>query len=260
MNRLVKLQGKGKAPVVMDFPEEDGPAARGPVPAAKVIHMPTPIESDAQAEALSVPDKARAIVVSDQDTFSDATEFLKDVKRIAGRIADTFDPLISAAHSHHRALIAEKKKFTDPLDAAERAIKPKIAAYLEAEDRKRREAERMRAEVDDKARQAAVKAVAQTNKHEAAGRFDKAYDAAEKGAAQVDAIMAAAPVVPEAPRAEGVSLTESWKFEIIDPAAVPREFCKPDEVKIGALVRGSKGAFKIPGVRAWSEKSVSARV
>jgi hypothetical protein len=69
----------------------------------------------------------------------------------------------------------------------------------------------------------------------------------------------AAPIVPEAPRASGLSLTETWKFSIVDASLIPREYLVPDEIKIGRIVRAMKGETKIPGVRIYSEKSVSSR-
>ena len=70
----------------------------------------------------------------------------------------------------------------------------------------------------------------------------------------------AAPIIPDAPNAAGLSLREDWKFAIVDAASIPREYLVPDEVKIGRIVRVLKGEAKIPGVRIWSEKSVSSRV
>ena len=47
----------------------------------------------------------------------------------------------------HKSLLAEKKKFTSPLEEAEKIVKRSIAGYLAEEDRKRREAESERARI-----------------------------------------------------------------------------------------------------------------
>ena len=86
------------------------------------------------------------------------------------------------------------------------------------------------------------------------GQYEKA-DELQLRAATVEA----APVVMPAPAAKGIALTELWDFEIIDPAALPREYLMPDLQKIRAVVKALKGATAIGGVRAYSRTSVSAR-
>jgi hypothetical protein len=55
----------------------------------------------------------------------------------------------------------------------------------------------------------------------------------------------------------GASKREIWKFEVVDPALVPREFLIVDEVAIGRAVRSSKGSIVIPGVRNFKETSLA---
>lgn len=52
--------------------------------------------------------------------------------------------------------------------------------------------------------------------------------------------------------AAGTSAKTVWKCEITDPAAVPREYCAPDEALIRAAVKA--GARGIPGVRIYEDK------
>lgn len=59
--------------------------------------------------------------------------------------------------------------------------------------------------------------------------------------------------------AEGVSTRQVWRFEVVNPDAVPRAFLKVDEQKIGATVRALKGEVDIPGVRVWAEDSLTVR-
>lgn len=55
------------------------------------------------------------------------------------------------------------------------------------------------------------------------------------------------------PEVEGISMVEVWQAEVIDPDAVPREYCCPNEREIARVVRMTKGKIKIPGVRVYSE-------
>ena len=66
-----------------------------------------------------------------------------------------------------------------------------------------------------------------------------------------------APVVLEKqiPKVDGLGVQKNWKFEIVDANLIPRQYLKPDEVAIGGVVRSTKGAVTIPGVRIYSEDS-----
>jgi hypothetical protein len=67
-------------------------------------------------------------------------------------------------------------------------------------------------------------------------------------------------ILPETtPKVEGISGRQVWKFRIINPALIPREYLIPDERKIGQIVRAMKGETRIPGVEAYAEESVAVR-
>jgi hypothetical protein len=65
--------------------------------------------------------------------------------------------------------------------------------------------------------------------------------------------------IVEIKREDGIVYREIWKFEIVDAALIPLEYLQPNETMIGSIVRGSKGAVSIPGVKVYSEKIVSAK-
>lgn len=237
-----------------------------PVPESEFPEEPTKdiaaVESDyseAKTEALTAPKQAATIAVIDQTSLTFANDFLQNIKQLLARIGETFDPQIAKAHDMHKSLLAEKKKFTSPLEEAEKIVKRSIAGYLAEEDRKRREAESERARIEAAARAEAERALKAAEKAESNGDTAKAEKLYAKAEAKINGVLDQAPVVPEAPKAAGLALTETWKFSIVDPGAIPREYLVPDEVKIGRIVRALKGETLIPGVRIWSERSVSAR-
>lgn len=217
------------------------------------------IAGDPKRDALAAPKYAVTIRVNDQPTLDAANGFLKNVKLLIGKIDETFDPQIEQAHRLHKSLLAEKKKFTAPLEDAERIVKRTIAGYLAEEDRKRREAEAERARIEAEARAEAEKKLRAVEKAEAKGDIAKAEAIAQEAVNTMAAKIEAAPVVPDAPIASGLSLRKVWKFRIIDEKLLPREYLVPDEMKIGRVIRALKDEANIPGVSVYSEDDVSSR-
>ena len=130
---------------------------------------------------------------------------------------------------------------------------PRQKGEVRAAERQRREEEaRLREEARRKAEE---EALARAVEAEAAG-FGEA----------VDEILDAPPtpvvpviLPPVAPKVAGISMRTTWKFRVVDEAAIPREYLKIDEAKIGGVVRAMKGGTKIAGVEVFEEKVVSAR-
>jgi hypothetical protein len=54
---------------------------------------------------------------------------------------------------------------------------------------------------------------------------------------------------------KGVSIRYAYKFRVVDPDVVPREFCSPDNQKIGKQTFGTE----IPGVEWFEEPIVTSR-
>lgn len=68
-----------------------------------------------------------------------------------------------------------------------------------------------------------------------------------------ETLVAAAEAPPEA---AGTSYIERWAFVIEDASLLPREYLKPDEAAIGAMVATKKGETNIPGVKVVKETTV----
>src|SRR4030042_1491544 len=93
------------------------------------------------SEALTYPEKAKEIKIRDQLSLDTANAFLRGIKGLLSKIADTFDPIIKQAHEAHKQAIDQRKKHEEPLLQAERIIKTGMGPYLAEQDRIRREAE-----------------------------------------------------------------------------------------------------------------------
>lgn len=207
------------------------------------------------SEALTYPAKAQEIKVRDQVSLDTANAFLRGVKGLLGKIAETFDPIIKQAYEAHRAAIEQRKKHEEPLLQAERIIKVEIGRYLteqarirqEAEERARREAaetERRRLE----AMQAAIDA-------ENAGKAEEA----EKHFEEAITIEPPKPAIPEAVKAQGTFLRKELKWRIVDLTVVPREFLALDRAKIEAIFRIQREKMSIPGIEVYQDEIVVSR-
>lgn len=62
----------------------------------------------------------------------------------------------------------------------------------------------------------------------------------------------------EIERVDGIKKRTAYKFEIEDESLIPREYLCPDEKKIGAVVRATKGNLNIPGVKIIREEILAA--
>lgn len=212
----------------------------------------TPMErEEVEQQSLAIPTRAEALVVDSAAAYEVAAGFLRDLKTVRKRVDETFDPSIRKAHEAHKAAVALKKQFTDPLDAGERIIKGKITGYLSAEERRRREEElKLQAEAQQRAEEARIA--------EAVALEQAGYQGAAEQA--IATPVKAAPVLlpPAAPKVAGLSKRENWTFRVVDPALIPREYLMIDETKVRGVVRAMKGETRIPGIEVYDAGTIAA--
>ena len=202
--------------------------------------------------ALTVPEKAQAIIIRSNDDFIKAGEILTAIKSLRKEIDATFDPIIKKAFEAHKEAVAQKKKVDAPLVEAEGIVKPRMAAWNAEQERIRREEEERLREI--------------ARKEEEERRLKEAIDAEKSGNKEEAEAILETPIEPPpvvipktTPKVAGVSFTKQWKFRITDPNKIPREYLTPDEVKIGGVVRALKDKANIPGVEVYTVDGVSGR-
>ena len=136
-------------------------------------------------------------------------------------------------------------------------------ADAEAREKERLERERLREEAR-KAEEAAAAARKQAEVLANKENFEKAerarLEAEEKMAAAKnlkeesrDVVIEAKEVKSKAEKINGLSFRRVWKFRIKDINKIPRDFMKPDEVRIGEFIRENKDKISIPGVETYFE-------
>lgn len=103
--------------------------------------------------------EAQAFTIINHEGLEDARDRIKGIKLLRKQIDDTYDPRIDEAYKLHKNLLADKKRFTAPLDQAEGVYKTKMSDRIRLEEAQARlEAERQ-AEEDRKKHEAELKRI-----------------------------------------------------------------------------------------------------
>ena len=204
---------------------------------------------------------ANQMVVVDNDTNVTATNFLKILKSFQSEIKAEMRPGITLAYETHKHLVSQEKRLLAPLQTAEKAIKGKVSAFLLMMEAKRQEEQRkVREKAEAAERKRKEELEAQAKKWEEKGNAEKA----EERRQQAEETFVPVPtVVTTVEPQKGVASIKTWKFEVVKEELVPDEWKIVDEAAIGKVVRSFKDKAKvekmIPGIRVWSESSVSVR-
>ena len=173
-------------------------------------------------DALSFPEKAKQLIVNNNETLGLANNFILYAKDMLKEVAESYDPIISHA-------TAEKKKYSDPLKEGQRIVRLRVTSYLEDQAEIQRKA-------DEKAREAEQKRQKKENDD-----LDRAQKLRDKGKEKkADAIiedLAFRPQIPDTPlyvKPAGLSLKR-----IVDTE------------KINRFVERMRGQTRIPGIRIY---------
>jgi hypothetical protein len=190
--------------------------------------------------------RKRKIFDTDGDMLlQDALNHGKEIDRRAKWWEDFISPVVKTAHAAWKATVLKRDEIKTPLDEAKNTIALAAGAYrVEREEARRLEEDRLRKQREKEEEDRIIAEAATLEKN----------GATEEAAAVLEQPVMTAPVVlPSAPKVEDTSFRQNWKHRVVDPAKVPREYCMPDEVMIGQMVRAKKGQIEIPGVEIYAE-------
>jgi hypothetical protein len=207
-----------------------------------------------QKQVLEIQQAAKVVSIRNADDYRVAAEMSRGISALRKEVDATFDPIIAKAHEAHKEALAQKKRFSLPLEMDQRAIDSKLMAWTRAQEDIRRQQERelqakLKKEADDLA-------LAEAEKLARAGDVELADAVLEQQAAAPEPVVSLPKVTP---KVEGFASRVVWRYRIENAALIPREYLMPDEIKIGQVVRALKGATNIPGVKAFSEDSAIHR-
>lgn len=146
------------------------------------------------------------------------------------------------------AIMEAYREAEAPMIAAENLVKKAMLAWRRREEERAAE-ERRRAEAEAERERQRLERLA--DKAEARGDVAKA----EQFEQRADAVVATA-AVADVPKVDGTAIRKSWHFEVVDAAAIPRNYLVPDEKAIARVVTALKDRTEIPGIRVWCEESI----
>lgn len=223
--------------------------------------LPITMEPPLEERALTFPQRAQSLSITDQQGYEAAAELLLAIKDLRGEAQKHHKPMIEAAHKSHVAALDGLRRIDDPLAEAERVIKPKISGYLAAQERIRLEAERRAREAQERAAAEALEASIEAAEAEGASR--------EEVAAMIEQ-PAPAPVIRTVPTVQavsGVSAAKTYRAEVVRirelcmavaTGNAPEAYVTANMPALNGVARSTRGAIRIPGVRIVEDSTIRA--
>ena len=225
----------------------------------KVGEVVTAAEPQPSKDALAKIEAGLALAIVDQPSLDVANDLLHCIKDYEIAVEKELGPGIQKAFEQHRYLVAQKKRWLDRAIAVRDILKKKVADFLQEQDRIRWDAQRKATLAKKQVEAETWKGVDRAHELIREGKLDEVDQVTTESAKKIEAIQAAAPVVPEKVVAEGSYLREDWDFEVVDAKLVPDEFKLIDEKKLRGVVKFMKDQTNIPGIRAFSKKTLVTR-
>ena len=193
---------------------------------------------------------ARDLRITTPDERTNAILAIRAIRYKADKWRNAVEETVKAAHAAWKAAVSHRDSILKPLEKLEAVVKDAVARYDEEQERKRKEEEaKLKAQLEEEKRKL-------EEKLQSAKRADTRAAIAAK-LETLESVIVSVPARIE--KTEGEYMVEVWRWEIVDAAAIPREYLVPDEKRIAGVVRVMKGETRIPGVKVWSEKETRIR-
>lgn len=259
--------------------------------AEAALKLVEPIE--VEEKALSIVDQAKAVKVTDSQTYTAACILWKQIGEMITEVKNTFDPICDAANKAHKAATAKRAQYLDPLVAVHKEVKQLTSAYdaeqerirkaeedrlrkiAEDNERERRRVEQERLDAERKAEEDRLLAEAQAAKDRgdndtaelltnAAVETSEAIKEQSAAIAQEPIYVAPVVVQKTTPKmAGGPVYREVWAAQVTDIKAlclaVATGKVSPESVTanmpvLNKLAVALKGTMNVPGVKAYSKR------
>ena len=221
---------------------------------ARVIEIP---QNDIERQALALPEKARLIIVEDNEAMEIADRTKDDIKAMIKTVDEFFKPMADKAFQAHRAITGKWNEVKNPLLEADKYLTGQVKGYLRKCEEIRLAEERRLAEIARKAEE--ERRLAEAEAAEKEGNHEEAEAIIQ------EPIYVPPPVVePIAPKADGRKYRTLPRARVIDKMkvikAVAMNPALQDLIEINISVANQKAKSlgkaldsAIPGLQYYEE-------
>jgi len=217
-----------------------------------------PERQEIEQQVTELNDQAAAVLAASEEfqiatdeQYQASAEQLRKIKTAQANLKAKKDRALKPLNQALREVREWFKAPEGVLQEAERVLKGRIGAFNRERERRQREEQ---ARLEEKARKDRARKLEQARRAEEAGKAERA------AALEQEAATVVAPTSQQAaPRVEGISFREVWRFRIVDAAQIPDAYKVVDEKRIGQVVRAMKGDTNIAGVEVYCEKVPTAQ-
>jgi len=110
-----------------------------------------------EMQALSIPEKAKALIVASNEQYEQGESLLVSCKQMEHEIHEAFDGIVEKAHLAHKEAVAKRTSFLKPIEEGRIILKVKMIAYQTEQERIRQEEQRrLEAEAKERAEREAL--------------------------------------------------------------------------------------------------------
>lgn len=224
----------------------------------EIINIDTKAVERESKEITIIAEEARGLVVSNNEQYQGAMDFLRKIKnKFLG--LDTLRKSITKPIDLSKERIMELfRPSLEILKQAEEITKKVALTYQQEQEKKRREDEARLQELARREEERKRKALEERAvKAEEKGNLGKAEELRQKA----EEVSVPIPIIAsQVPKIEGVVIKTLWKYRIIDPNLVPREYLVINEKMLQQIATATKGTLKVDGVEFYSEENISSRI
>ena len=187
-------------------------------------------------EAIKLRDNALAIKVEDDMGMTIASDGLAVIAKLKKALEAERKSYTEPLDAYKKSIMETFRVITDPIKEADQVVRDKVLAYQEAVAKKKADIERINAEKVRLAQE-------EMRVH---GELSQPIDLI--------------PVTEDAPsivnsETGGLSTRTNWKWRLVDIALVPKEYLQVNDVLVTTLVRKG-GMREIAGIEIYPEKSL----
>ena len=215
-----------------------------------------------EADGNALVEQANALVVMTETQAKGAVKVLDVAKAFQKAVKNVWDPVCDSANQAHKAATKARAGQIAPFVEAEKIIKELLDNFDREQQRLAREEEKRRQDEQDakdkKLKDEQDRKLKLAAELEKEGKTEEAQDQLED-AADIQEEIETAPVTVEPVKVSGMSFTDNWKAEVIDPEKVPREFCTPSQKKLDQYAKLMEGKNAPAGVKFVNNRTSTRR-